>query len=358
MKRLALALTGIGLSASVFAAIPATTDPTLVSIPQLPGGFVIGGTAYYLQPSFSHGDLDYASVNAGTTSPFASSISAIDPGYDWTWGINVGYIFPNTGNDINLSYFTFDSDDDHAFLVNPNLAFANIINVSNPGGDLVYSAIASKADYDLDQIDLTAGQFIDVGCRLILHPNVGLRWADLQRKIETGYAFNTTTESPGKMPGQELLSYATGVKEKSDFSGIGPLAGIDGSYYLGYGFGIIGHFDSALLVGNIDSSLDTATFTITGGTAFPVADAFNADSIARIVPVLDAKLGADYTYVFNNSADSDLTLEVGYQASKYFDAVDRFYVATSASSGIISSSFRRTANFGLAGPYASLTLHV
>jgi len=98
MKRLSLALAAIGLSTGALAAYPAATDPTVVSVPQLPGGFFIGATGAYLQPSDSNGDLDYASVDNfavinGTTAAFSSQVKNVEPGYDWGWGVNVGYIF-------------------------------------------------------------------------------------------------------------------------------------------------------------------------------------------------------------------------------------------------------------------------
>lgn len=40
--------------------MPAATDPTVVNVPQLPGGLVLGITGLYLQAADTHGDLDYA----------------------------------------------------------------------------------------------------------------------------------------------------------------------------------------------------------------------------------------------------------------------------------------------------------
>lgn len=347
MKRLALALTAMGLSAGAFAAYPANTDPTLISVPQLAGGFFIGGTALYLQASDSHGDLDYAVVNSGTTSPFASSVKNVDPGYDWGWGINVGYIFPNTGNDVNLSYFSFSTDDTSSDFVSQAIANIDPFNVDDNELENPNYATA-KAEYDLDQVDLTAGQYIDVGCRLILHPNVGLRWAQLERKLNSFYA-----EPPADDNDQ------LGLQEKSDFSGIGPLVGLDASYYIGMGFGAVAHVDSAILVGNIDSSLNATH--VENPTPVFYTSVLNADDTNRVVPVMDAKLGADYTYVFNNSSNSDLTVEAGWQFSKYFDAVDRLYgtIGTTGEGTTPSSiSNRVTSSVGLEGPYVSLTYHV
>ena len=345
MKRISIALAALGLSAGALAALPAATDPTLVAVPQLPGGFVIGVTGFYLQPSDTNGDLDYASVNTGTSSSFASSLRNVEPGYDWGYGINVGYIFPNTGNDVNLSWFSFSTDDNASTSI-PFVSGGSIISpiFSNPFGFTTITSAYSKAEYDLNQVDLTAGQFIDVGCRLILHPNVGLRWADLERKLNSSYF------GPNSLTTTTLNSF--GVAEKSDFSGIGPLVGIDASYYIGMGFGAVAHFDSALLVGSIDSSTNTVSHVPQSAAGF--FNSFNADDTQRVVPVMDAKLGLDYTYVFNNAANSDLTLEAGWMVSNYFNAVDRLHVTT-GSTGLIAG--RTTSDVGIEGPYISLQFH-
>lgn len=343
MKRLFSALLGLGISASTFAAYPAATDPTIVNVPQLPGGFFIGGTLLYLQPSAHNGDLDYVSVDSGTTSSFFSSLGSIDPSYDWAWGLNIGYIFPNTGNDINLSYLHFSTRDTRTNYPVVGV-FTDPINIFDDGNEVPQFA-AARAKYDLNQVDLTAGQYIDVGCRLILHPNAGLRWAQVERRFSSFYT--------------EVLALSgdndsTAAAEKSDFSGIGPLVGIDATYYIGLGFGAVAHVDSALLIGDMDVNLNS----ISGedGTDFFTTSA-NANVNRRIVPVTDAKLGFDYTYVFNNLSNSDLTLEAGWQFSNYYNAIDRIPTLVASDDGTSSVIRRTTSDLGINGPYVSLVFH-
>lgn len=350
MKRISIALAVLGLSAGALAALPATTDPTLVAVPQLPGGFVIGLTAYYLEPSFTRGDLDYASVNLGTTEPFHSFVFNNEPGYDWGWGINIGYIFPNTGNDVNLNYIHFGNSKSGSVAIPPDVGDIVPLFIDPSITAFTIRAALSRAEYDLNQIDFTAGQFIDVSCRLILHPNIGLRWASVQRKLnDFYYAPTTTATSPS--------GFAV-ITEDSDFSGIGPLLGVDASYYLGMGFGAVAHFDSALLIGNIDSS--AKSIMVPGGAGIigpiPFLAFLNIDNKQRIVPVTDEKLGLDYTYMFNNAANSDLTLEVGWQVSHYFNAIDRMVAVTAIDGSSIIG--HRTSDFGISGPYVSLVLHI
>jgi hypothetical protein len=388
MKKLALALTAMGLSSTIFAALPGVTDSTVVNIPELDGGFVIGLMGDYLQPSPSHGDLDYASLNTGTgtdpadannfSSPFASSIKSVDPEYSWGWGANIGYIFPQTANDINISYSHLNASNTNnvatSFPANFSLITPIVQGfVLTPLADFV----SAKAEYSLNQVDLTLGQLINVGCRLRLHPNVGLRWTSIDRDLYLANAGGISLPHILAPKPQLLASsnwYSESSHDASDFDGIGPLAGLDASYYIGMGFGAVVHADSALLMGSIQNKLTAIYSETTTYISFadPALQTFlwNSNSDNRLVPVFDEKLGLDYTYLFNNAANSDLTLEVGWQASQYFDAIDKvnangfFFEPFLNSEGVVPLNGgsqilgRDTSRVGLSGPYATLTLHI
>jgi len=371
MKRFAFTFAALSLSSGVLAAYPASNDSTLITIPQFPGEFFFGGSALYAQPSFTHGDLDYASLNTNTVSSnnsgtFNNAIKDVGPGYDWGWGINAGFTFPNTGNDINLNYLEFNSSA-HSFVQESDGVTPT--NITILGDPYVASSGEAKAEYDLNQVDLTAGQYINVGCRLILHPNVGLRWAEVDRTMDSNFTNSLLFTGPSLII---TAKSSAGENEQSNFSGIGPIAALDASYYLGMGFGAVMHADSALLIGDIDTknigarnSFVNLTFTDSPEFSFSTVEAdyenFNSGNIRRFVPATDIKLGANYTYVFNtaNSGNSDMTLELGWMASKYYNAVDRL----KGDFGVVGVSptyaiQRTTSNFGLQGPYASLVFHI
>lgn len=380
MKRLSITLLALGLSATAFAALPAATDPNLVAVPSLPGGLVLGVTGYYIQPTDSNGDLDYANVNTFSGANSFSSIKNVEPGYNWAWGANIGYVFPNTGNDVNLSYFQLDSNDTASTSNSGLNGVASLAsNVSFPfalSGSLNPSyanAAVAKAEYDLNQVDLTAGQSFDIGCRLIAHPYAGVRWADLQRKLNTTFTNSSSFGSSTTLTQTQTAAFA----EKSTYQGIGPIAGLDASYYVGYGFGVVGHMDGALLVGSINSSTDETlkqVLTASNGISSVInsvsgAANFSAGSTQRVVPVLDMKLGADYTWVFNDASNSDLTLEAGWMVSDYIDAVDRLQTVTTTQNSFSANPFlapiagaavagRSTSDVALNGPYVSLVAHI
>jgi hypothetical protein len=192
--------------------------------------------------------------------------------------------------------------------------------------------------------------------------------------VYSGTSEFSAVTGPGLSTLAQLSSFAS-VEEESDFSGIGPLAGIDASYYMGLGIGAVAHADAALLIGSIDvkstilaSNNSSLTVDNNGTTNASSVGVFNYenDSTRRVVPVTDLKLGLDYTYMFNNAANSDLTFEMGWQASEYFNAIDRLATSSSVpilgdATGLLGSSqilSTSTSSLGIDGPYASLTLHV
>lgn len=240
-------------------------------------------------------------------------------------------------------YFHYSGDNSN-FVTGTNL---NIINPIISLAGSIRNYASAKSEYDIDQVDVYGGQYINVGCRLILHPTMGLRWAQLERDI-TGTYIATTFED-------DLTSITnTTSKETSDFNGIGAIVGLDATYYVVYGFGLVGHFDGGALVDNIQSQINTSQ-TISGIPTV-TTNQFKSDDNIRVAPVVDAKLGVDYTYLLYNAANSDLTLEVGWQFSHYYRAADRIYANGVGSETTIIA--HKTSDVGFNGPYAYLVFHI
>lgn len=391
MKRLTIALGALGLSSIIFAALLATsasgsvviskppfpdaTDLPKLQLPKLPGRLMIGVTGYFLQLTPTHGDLDFASSGFGTNSPISLSfLKTVEQSYDWSWGANVGYIFPNTSNDVNLSFFHLNTDERNTVFPGSPAGGTQFITVDPITAVAVTDYLATlKTEYDLNRVDLTAGQFVDVGRRLTLHPSIGLSYLKLERELNSSYQGTVTGLFEGAI--DQTLSDSTIIHEKSDFDGVGPLANLDASYYIGDGFGLVGHADAGLYIGDIDAKTNairnemgvTLDATPTPYTAL-IINSLSAGSKLHMVPVTEIKLGAEYTFLFNNAANSDLTLEAGYQLSHYFNAVERLNSTLSGAFVFITGNFfeigsptingRTTSDVNLNGPYVSLILHI
>jgi hypothetical protein len=332
-KCLSLALLALGLSAPAFA-------DSAVVVPSQQGGFKIGVDALYLRATNS--DLDYATSAVfpnGVVIPLTllnTRNAAVDPSFDWGFYAQVGYLFPCTGNDITLSYtYLRNNDTDSVVRIPTQLpAFSGIF--VDPLGAGVFNAADGKAEFDLNAVDLDLGQRFTTG-GYDMRMFAGLRYASINHTL--------TANGIGILSGQAVTTDSGTQQFTSDYRGIGPRIGVDGRYCLQSGFGLDANFSTALLVGNIDAKYD-ATAVITGITPNIIYQA-NSGSRTRVVPVLEAKLGADYTHIVDRCSKSSLVFEAGYQVTNYFNAVDHARVV----SGFTILSQNTTSDVAFDGPY-------
>ncbi|MGB6977078.1 MAG: Lpg1974 family pore-forming outer membrane protein [Gammaproteobacteria bacterium] len=436
MKRLAVALAAVGLTASLgaYAAMPTGAQATEVNVPQDQGGFYVGASALYWQPTVSGNDLDYAvSQSFGPGNNTNQQINNIDPNYDWGFNVFAGYNFGN-GNDVMLEYLRIHTNDStttnapgggnvipaHYFANNSSLFFLNDVSVTANQDNLdSYQRAYGKAEVNLDQGDLTVGQYLNIGCADQLRLFAGLRYAKLERELTANYSQNPNNAGDTNLgTGVTATSVSSGLMtalvddttvtffntvntshgalqayDDSDFKGIGPLIGLSNSYYLGYGIGFIAGLDTGLLIGDVDDSLTLTNYqagvsnfstivapssaagvvftSSTGSGQNITVTTINTDDARRVVPVVDAKLGFDYTYPFQNYGS--LTLEAGWNVSHYWNAVDGIdggasdanlnsISATPALNNLVlvngitrATPGHRTNSVGYQGPYVTLT---
>lgn len=318
IKRLSLGLIALGLSASAFA-------NSAVLLPSQHGGFKVGIDALYLRPT--NNGLDYATtITFPTNYPLGFERNAtIDPSYDWGFYAQVGYLFPCTGNDITLGYTYLNSNNHDSVVAPPAVGGTptGIISVF-PLSDLAetdttigeFGSAEGTAAFTLKVIDLEAGQRFTTGA-YDMRMFAGLRYAHINQSLET--AANPFNLAPVD---EVNTTIAGSQKFGSEFRGIGPRIGVDARYCLSSGFGLDANLSTSLLVGTLDSYYDATT--ITAGTPSLVEN-FTAKngSNSHIVPVLEAKLGGDYTYILNPRCKSALVLEAGYQVANYFNASEK-----------------------------------
>lgn len=159
------------------------------------------------------------------------------------------------------------------------------------------SLSASETDsMDLDTVN------VEVGQRLIMHALdvrlfSGIRYANLNYGLDINTAGNK----------QSLTNL---------FHGFGPRIGLDARYQFLNCFGIDAHINTSLLVGTLDTTYKS-NYRVT------------SNSLNRIVPEMDAKMGIDYTYFVPGNSKSAIVFEVGYQTSNYFNALDNTLVNSS-----------------------------
>jgi hypothetical protein len=408
MKRILVALAAIGLTASLgaYAAMPTGAQVTEVNVPQARDGFFMGASALYWQSAVSGNDLDYAAVQTfpNLNNNTDQKIHNVDPEYNWGFNVFAGYDFGN-GTDMQLEYLrlhTNDSESTHVgaqnstasiaparyFATNPfNLTFNNLLHALGEfSGDLSpfdsYKSAEGKSEINLDQVDFTIGQYFNLGCADQLRLFAGLRYTKLIRELDTWYS-----QDPNDANNQDLDSDGVGFggvtgtngaltgDDESYFTGTGPLIGLSNSYYLGYGIGFTTSLDTGLLIGKVDDELTLVNYQqdLNEVQVDSTTTTIHSDDARRIVPVMDAKLGLDYTYPMQ--IFGSLTLEVGWNFSHYWNAIDNLGGGASSNDAlgfspgaegpITLSAFgsgtthvtptHHTADIGYQGPYVTLT---
>ena len=311
--------------------LPASLTPRLTSLPNdaasIPGCF-LRMTNEWLKPSPSEHDLTYAFLQKNNDSREREEVS---PGYHWSGSYDFGYRFP-FNLDIWGRYFHYHATDSSSATAKVNKEISSV-NASGPAF-VSFSNARSRIKYHLNQADLLVGKYVQLGQYVNLHPFLGIRYLSLERSANNNYS--------GGLP--PLTTQNKSPKLKSDYWGIGLIFGIDPKIMFIHSFGLIGHFDTGLLMGNIKSKIDQNN----RGSLGDSSNTLRQDSRQAIVPIIDAKGGVTYScalkkhFVFN--------IEAGYQFSGYYKAVNQIFPT------LLTGLEQTNSNLILTGPYFTVGL--
>ncbi|MCW8387347.1 Lpg1974 family pore-forming outer membrane protein [Fluoribacter dumoffii] len=311
LKKTAVAVLALGSSAVFAGTMGPVCTPGNVTVPCPSTGWNIGGQALVLQTMTDNDvtlDLDFT--------PAGVSIDTeLDAQWNWGFQIEGSYHF-NTGNDVTLTWYHLDTGwNNHEFT--PAIDPDTLIGFGHKNR--------------WDAVNGEMGQFVDFSANKKIRFHGGFQFASIKRSM---HAFATDFDAG-------VPDFTVGFEGNTQYNGFGPRTGIDMNYVFGNGFGVYAKAAAAVLVGSQKHGYDVDFVDADGSVpVLPTTFTVNVSgSRTAIVPELEAKLGANYTYAM---AQGDLTLDAGYMWFDYIHALNTTVLPVTST------------DFAAAGPYFGL----
>ena len=307
LKKTAVAVLAFGSSAVFAGTMGPVCTPGNVTVPCEATAWDFGVQALYLQPVYD-ADMGYAGVLNTANTSFHHRDT--DPKWGWGFKLEGSYHF-STGNDIDINWYHFSKTNNRTFSGD-----ALLLETDRNVG------LRTKPQWDA--VNFEFGQHVDFGEFKDIRFHGGAQYA----RIKTGSRAITTNATTTALVSTQA--------QETTFYGFGPRTGADMAYNWGNGFATYANAAASLLIG-------TSKFS-QSSTVSPAAAVARQGSKTTMVPELEAKLGATYTFAM---ASGDLTLDAGYMWLNYFNA-QHGVVSNFGTTGIGES------DFAMNGPFLGL----
>ena len=321
LKKSVIFVLSLGSSVVFAGAMGPVCNAVNSTVPCQATNWEFGAKALYLEPNVGSEDLFgiYWDPSANE-----QQYRNYNPTYSWGFQVEGSYHF-NTGNDLNLNWSRVQKTTTRTMATGPDL------NIGLEGVGHLTGPLTSTIDPSWNAVNLEFGQHVDYGDNKAIRFHGGLAYARVAADMSL-----SGTALPSPLTQRNLSAI---IPNNALYNGFGPRIGTDMSYGLSNGLKFYSNLASALLVGKQQFSnrvvvVDRNPPTFIGSTT-------------AVVPELEAKLGATYTYAM---ARSNLMLDAGWMWINYFDVSlrDKFVF------GVRTSVGAETYNFSLQGPYIGL----
>ena len=312
LKKTALAVLALSSGAVFAGTMGPVCSAVNVTIPCESTAWEFGGKALYLQPTVG-GSVAQSQVRLYDTTGTNVASFGQNPPYSWGFFLEAAYHY-GTGSDVNLNWYEINRKSSKSFE-------GGIYRTYN-AAQTVYDAGYVSSNPNWNAVNLEFGQHVDFGENKSIRFHGGGQYVRLTN--------NTYTRVDGN-DGQN--DYFSTVATNPTYNGFGPRVGADMAYDWGNGLGFYANSAVAVLAGTSKSTTSITNENYRAGN-----ETFSTtNSSTVVVPEMDTKLGATYTYAM---AQGDLTLDGGWMFVNYFNA----------HSNLPSD----THDFSLQGPFAGL----
>jgi len=329
-------------------------SPKLI-IPDLKPGFGFTIAALWLKPGASN--LNYVIYNKGLPLQSPSwTEQELHPSYSPAFELGLRYVFPNTsGADATLDWTHLYSNTSSSVAADGTSYFLGPDYEIGPSGIPIRNA-TGNVKFRYDVINLNIGQFISFGQHVDMRFFGGLSTGFLREEVVANYTGNTVGTYAGPFNLNQDVT--------SNFTGVGPRAGIHVDINTNMGLGFIGEAAASALIGSMSSK--TSYITSAQQLLILYSQATNYQTIIdqnvyQVIPGFDAKLGVSYKHALTNN--TLLTLAAGYQAAVYINAISQYVPASLVAGqpletgGIFVATMSHTlSNYSVQGPFLNITL--
>ncbi|CAM2952760.1 Lpg1974 family pore-forming outer membrane protein [Legionella worsleiensis] len=318
-KKTALTLLVLGSSSVFSGTMGPVCTPGNATVPCEQTTWDIGIQALYLQSMYSNSELNNLNIGSGSG---VRIFEKYPDNFEWGFRLEGAYHF-NTGNDLTLNWTYWQEPND--------------LRINPAPGRVAGQTQATIIDYryrgsDFNQVNVEFGQHVDFGANKNIRFHGGVQYANVDVTLIARQIVS------GLLPPDDASNGDISITNRYKFSGAGPRIGTDLSYDFLNGFAIYANAATALLAGDTKYS-DNAPFNQTGR---PVRSSYLA-----LVPELEAKIGATYTY---GMTQGNLIFDLGYMVANYFSPLHE----NDLSLETLTFNTRPNSDFGLMGAYAGI----
>jgi hypothetical protein len=311
--------------------------------------FELQFSALFLKPSSSNLYYGIETLFLPILSP-NWNILDIDPKYRFGFDLGFRTLFNELDTNLAVNWIRFHSSHTNSTQASSTNFVGPFLEVGPTSS--FYKQATGNVKFHFDEVNVNYGQLVSFG-ELDTNFFVGVGFVQIKQKLSTLF---TSTNG----------NFTRTITDPSSFIGGGPQVGLDFCYciiddlYL-TGNALITLFSGKLKNQTTFSSTGTnfATFTVPS----PNVQTITVNNRFQLIPALEEKIGLAYERTFCDHYS--FTIEVGYQAKIYFNAVQSTDMSSQVTAlpppddptiGVFARTFQRTlGNFSLSGPYIAVS---